>query len=338
MDLTTTWLGLKLKNPLVHSPSPLTQWSENLRRLEDAGMSAVVMYSLFEEEIMNDSRMVDHYLSYGAESQAEAQNYFPEMESYRVGPDGYLEHIAEAKKMVEIPVIGSLNGVSTGGWIEYAQLIEEAGADALELNIYFIPTDPFMSGSEVEQMYVDVVTDVKKTVKIPVAVKIGPFFSAVGHIVKRLVEAGADGLVLFNRFYQPDFDLETLEVVPHLVLSTSNELRLPLRWVAILYGRVKTDFAITTGVHTAEDVLKGLMAGAHVTMMTSAILEKGIERASEVLREITEWMETHEYESVRQMRGSMSQKCVREPSAFERANYMKVLHSWKPDPTGRLHF
>lgn len=338
MDLTTSWLGLELKNPLVHSPSPLSQWQENMRRLEDAGASAIVMYSLFEEEIMHDSQMLDHFLSYGAESQGEALSYFPEMQTYRVGPDEYLSRITNAKKALDIPVIGSLNGVSTGGWIEYARLIEEAGADALELNVYFIPTNPDMTGPEVEQMYVDVVSDVKKSVKIPVAVKVGPFFSSIANMAKRLVEAGADGLVMFNRFYQPDFDLESLEVVPHLVLTNSNDMRLPLRWVAILYGRLQTDFAITTGVHTADDVLKGLMAGANITMMTSAVLKNGIGCVGDVLRQVEEWMQEHEYESVRQMRGSMSQQHVKEPAAFERANYVKVLHSWKPDPTGKLQF
>lgn len=338
MDLSTTYLGLTLKNPLVHSASPLSESLDHLRRLEDAGTSAVVMYSLFEEQITQESHQLDHYLSYGTESYAESLSYFPEMETYKVGPQEYLERIAEAKKTLSIPVIGSLNGVSTGGWTEYARLIEEAGADALELNIYFIPTDPFMSGPEVEQMYVDIVSDVKKSTKIPVAVKIGPFFSAMANMATRLADAGADGLVLFNRFYQPDLDLEKLEVVPHLVLSNSNDLRLPLRWVAILYGRVDVDFAITSGVHHEIDVLKGLMAGANVTMMTSALLRNGIDRVTDVLANVAKWMEEHEYESVVQMRGSMSQKHVGEPAAFERANYMKVLHSWKPDPTGRLLF
>jgi len=338
MDLSTTYLGLKLEHPVVHSSSPLSQSLDNIRKLEDGGASAIVMYSLFEEQITHESNQLDHYLSYGAESFAEATSYYPEMQSYHVGPDEYLNRIRRAKEAVKIPIIGSLNGVSTGGWIEYAKKIEDAGADALELNVYFLPTDPNMSGPEVEQMYVDIVTDVKKSVKLPLAVKISPFFSAIGHMVQRLAGAGADALVMFNRFYQPDFDLEELEVVPNLVLSTPYELRLPLRWVAILYGRVEADFAITRGVHSAEDVLKGVMAGANVTMMTSALLQKGIDRIGVVVRDMEMWMEQHEYESVAQMRGSMSQKNVAEPAAFERANYMRVLNSWRPDPTGKLHF
>ena len=338
MDLTTRYLGMDLKNPIVHSASPLSEKTAAIRRLEDVGTSAIVMYSLFEEQITHDSHTLDHYLSYGTESSAEALDYFPEAETYKVGPDEYLERIRKAKEAVDIPIIGSLNGVSTGGWIEYAKLIEEAGADALELNVYFIPTDPFMAGAEVEQMYVDVVRDVRKTVTIPVAVKVSPFFSAIGNMVRQLCEVGADGMVLFNRFYQPDFDLEKLDVVPHLVLSNSFDMRLPLRWIAILHGRVQCDLALSRGVHTHLDVLKGLMAGASVTMMTSELLRNGIDRVGQILDSMARWMEEHEYESVKQMQGSMSQKHVKEPAAFERANYMRVLHSWRPDPTGRLHY
>jgi dihydroorotate dehydrogenase (fumarate) len=238
--------------------------------------------------------------------------------------------------VVDIPIIGSLNGISTGGWIDYARKIEQAGADALELNIYYIPTDVDMPSTEVEQMYVDVVKDVKQNVSIPVAVKLSPYFSATANMAYRLAEAGADALVLFNRFYQPDFDLEYLEVTPHLVLSNSHELRLPLRWVAILYGRVPVDFAITSGVHTYEDVLKGLMAGAKVTMMASELLQNGLGRINEIVQGMLVWLEEHEYESVAQMRGSMSQQYVAEPAAFERANYMRVLQAWQPDPAGQL--
>ncbi|MBN1218621.1 MAG: dihydroorotate dehydrogenase-like protein [Anaerolineae bacterium] len=336
MDLTTTYMGMTLKNPLVPSASPLSEDINNIRKMEDAGASAVVMYSLFEEQIIGESEQLDHFLSYGEESFAEALTYFPEAESYNVGPDGYLELIRQAKAAVDIPVIGSLNGVSSGGWIEYAQKIEQAGANGLELNIYYIPTSIKMTGSEVEQMYVDIVKDVKSSISIPVAVKLNPYFSATVNMAQRLAEAGADALVLFNRFYQPDLDLERLEVVPNLVLSNSNELRLPLRWVAILYGRVPVDFAITSGVHTYLDVLKGLMAGARVTMMTSELLRNGIERIGVILDEMREWMDEGEYDSVAQMQGSMSQKNVAEPAAFERANYMKVLHSWKPDPAGQM--
>lgn len=336
MDLTTTYVGLALKNPIVPAASPLSQRLDNIRRMEETGASAVVMYSLFEEQITLESHQLDHYLSYGAEGFAEALSYFPEMETFRVGPDEYLDRISRAKEAVDIPIIGSLNGVSTGGWIDYARRIEEAGADALELNIYFIPTDLNMTGAEVEDMYLDVVRDVKKVVSIPVAVKLSPYFSATGNMARRLAEAGADALVLFNRFYQPDFDLENLEVVPHLVLSSSYEMRLPLRWVAILYGQVAVDFAITSGVRNVEDVLKGLMAGAKVTMMASELLESGMGRISQILEGMVQWMEEYEYESVSQMQGSMSQQSVAEPAAFERANYMKELGSWRPDPTSQL--
>ncbi|HEC22156.1 MAG TPA: dihydroorotate dehydrogenase-like protein [Chloroflexi bacterium] len=337
MDLSTSYLGMTLKNPIVPSASPLSESVDKIRRLEDAGAAAVVMYSLFEEQITAESHQIDHYLSYGTESYAEALSYFPEAAEFRAGPEEYLDLISRAKAAVDIPIIGSLNGVSTGGWIEYARRIQEAGADALELNVYYIPTAIELTGAEVEQIYLDVVRDVKSSLSIPVAVKLSPYFSALANMAHRLAEAGADALVLFNRFYQPDFDLEKLEVVPHLVLSSSYELRLPLRWVAILYGRVDVDFAITSGVHTYEDVLKGLMAGASVTMMASELLRNGVGRISEILDRMTAWMEEHEYESVTQMRGSMSQKHVAEPAAFERANYMKVLQSWRPDPTGRGH-
>lgn len=336
MDLTTTYLGLPLKNPIVPSASPLAEKIENIVQMAEAGAAAVVMHSLFEEQITQQSQMLDHYLSYGAESFAEALDYFPDMMSYNIGPDEYLEHIRKAKMAVDIPIIGSLNGVSTGGWIDYARRIEQAGADGLELNIYYIPTDIGMPGSEVEQMYLDIVKDVKQSISIPVAVKLSPYFSATANMAARLAEVGADGLVLFNRFYQPDFDLETLDVVPHLILSNGHELRLPLRWVAILYGRVPVDLAITSGVHNHEDVLKGMMAGAKVTMMTSELLRHGIGRIFDILQGIQFWMETHEYESIKQMQGSMSQKNVGEPAAFERANYMRVLQSWRPDPMGQL--
>jgi len=336
MDLGTTYMGMKLKNPIVHSASPLTENIDTIRRMEDAGISAVVMQSIFEEQITLESRELDHYLEYGTESFGEALSYFPDLETYKTGPEEYLEKISEAKRAVRIPIIGSLNGVSTGGWIDYARQIEQAGADALELNIYYIPTDPELAGAEVEQMYVDVVTDVKKSVSIPVSVKIGPFFSAMANVAHKLADAGADALVLFNRFYQPDIDVENLQVAPRLVLSDSQELRLPLRWVAILYGRVPVDFGITTGIHTRDDVLKGLMAGAKVTMITSEILKKGVSRARDLVSELSAWMEEREYESVQQLLGSMSQKNCAEPAAFERANYMKALHSWHPDTTGRL--
>lgn len=336
MDLSTTYLGLPLKNPLVPSASPLSVKVDNIRFMEDVGAAAVVMHSLFEEQLTQESHQLDHYLDYGSESFAEALTYFPEAEAYHVGPDQYLDTIRRAKEAVDIPIIGSLNGISTGGWIQYATYIEEAGADALELNIYYIPTDPRLTGAEVETRYLEIVREVKQALSIPLAVKLSPYFSAMANMAHRLAEAGADALVLFNRFYQPDFDLEALEVTPNLVLSNSDEVRLPLRWVALLYGRVAVDLAITGGVHTHEDVLKGLMAGANVTMMASELLYNGIDRLWATLEDLLTWMEEHEYESVKQMQGSMSQQHVTEPTAFERANYMKVLQSWRPDPNG--HF
>jgi dihydroorotate dehydrogenase (fumarate) len=332
VDLKTTYLGLKLKNPLVASTSPLSEKVENVKRLEEAGVAAVVMYSLFEEQIIHESMELDHFLSQGTETFAEALTYLPDTGKYSLKPERYLEHLRKVKQAVSIPVIGSLNGVSTGGWIKYAKKIEEAGADALELNIYFLPNNPDLTGSDLEDSYVTLVGDVRTQIKIPLAVKLSPYFTAMPNMVKRLVKAGADGLVLFNRFYQPDLDLEKLEVVPNLVLSNSTELRLPLRWIAMLYGHVKADFALTSGVHTAEDALKAVMAGASVAMTTSALLKNGISKADEILKGMESWMVEHEYESVSQMKGSMSQKAVAEPAFFERANYMKVLSSFKALP------
>jgi dihydroorotate dehydrogenase (fumarate) len=313
---------------LVASASPLCESLDSIRRMEDAGAAAVVLHSLFEEQINLESHHLDRYLSYGTESYAESLTYFPDMTSYNLGPDAYLEHIRRAKAAVEIPLIGSLNGVSTGGWITYARKIEQAGADALELNVYYIPADPELTGGQVEQMYVDLVRDVKRNVTIPVAVKLGHSFSAMANLARRLGAAGADALVLFNRFYLPDFDLETLDVVPRLTLSSSDELLMRLHWIAILYGHVRADLAVTGGVHTGADVLKAMMAGARVAMMTSALLKHGIEHLRGVRTELLEWMEAHEYESIAQMQGSMSYRSVREPAAFERANYMKVLSSY----------
>jgi dihydroorotate dehydrogenase (fumarate) len=332
VDLKTTYLGLQLKNPLVASPSPLSEKVENVKRLEEAGVSAVVLYSLFEEQIIHESLELDHFLSQGTESFAESLTYLPDTGKYSLTPEKYLEHLRKVKQAVQIPVIGSLNGVSTGGWINYARKIEEAGADALELNIYFLPNDQELSSPELEAAYITLVRDVRAQIKIPLAVKLSPYFTALPNFAKRLADAGANGLVLFNRFYQPDFDLEQLEVVPNLVLSSSNELRLPLRWIAMLYGRVKVDFALTSGVHTAQDAIKAMMAGASVAMTTSALLKNGVGKASEILQDMEGWMVEHEYESIQQMKGSMSQKAVAEPAAFERANYMKVLSSYKVLP------
>lgn len=330
MNLTTNYLGMALKNPIVASSSPLSHTVDSIRRLEDAGAAAVVMYSLFEEQIGFDSYYIDHHLTAGIDSYAESISYFPDMQTYNVGPDAYLNLIRQAKEKVDIPIIGSLNGASVGGWTDYATLIEDAGADALELNVYYVPANTQISGVEVETLYLDILSAVRQAVTIPVAVKLSPFFSSMANMASRLNEQGADGLVLFNRFYQPDFDLENLEVAPRLVLSNSDELRLPLRWVAILYGRVNADLAITSGIHTSLDVIKGLMAGARVTMMASELLQKGIGRVGQVLDELVVWLNEHEYESVMQMIGSMSQKHCAEPAAFERANYMKMLQSYRP--------
>lgn len=334
MDLTTHYLGRALVHPIVPSASPLSHTLAGIRQLEDAGASAIVMHSLFEEQIDAESRALDHYLSYGGESFAEALSYFPEPSDYNVGPQEYLELIREAKTATQIPIIASLNGTTPGGWTEYARLMQEAGADALELNIYKIPTRLHVSAQEVEESYLDIVQGVKEHVTIPVAVKLSPYFSALANMALRLEQAGADALVLFNRFYQPDIDLEALEASPNLVLSAPHEVRLPLRWVAILYGRLDLDFAITSGVHTHEEVLKGLMAGSSVTMMASELLRHGPERIEAILKDMREWLELHEYESVAQLKGSMSLIHVGDASAFERANYMKMLQSWRPDPSG----
>jgi dihydroorotate dehydrogenase (fumarate) len=322
-------MGLKLKNPIVPASSPLSQSIDNVKRMEDSGAAAVVVYSLFEEQISHESGELDHYLSYGTESFAEALSYFPEPQHFYLTPYQYLDHIASLKKTVDIPVIGSLNGVSTGGWVKYAKNIEQAGADALELNIYYIAANPNLTGSQIETMYVDVLTEVKKNIKIPVAIKLSPFFTSMSNMAKRLDNAGADALVLFNRFYQPDFDLEKLEVVPNLVLSTNWEMRLPLRWIAILYSNVKASLGATSGIHSYEDVIKIMMAGGDVAMMASELLVKGIGRINEILSSMKDWMEKNEYDSINMMKGSMSQKKIAQPAAFERANYMKLLQSWK---------
>jgi dihydroorotate dehydrogenase (fumarate) len=322
-------MGLELRNPLVVSAGPLQTELDNIRRMEDAGAAAVVMFSLFEEQITHETRELDHYLEYGTESFPEALSYFPEPEQYHKGPEAYLEHVRRAKEAVDIPIIGSLNGHHLGGWIDYARKIEEAGADALELNVYLIPTDPDMTSSEVESRYLEILQAVKSSVSIPVAMKLSPFFSAMAWMAKRLDDAGADGLVLFNRFYQPDIDLDNLAVVPNVILSTPHAMRLPLRWIAILYDRVDASLAASSGIHTAEDVIKMLMVGADVTMMTSALLKNGINHLRRVLRNLQHWLVEHEYESVRQMQGSMSQKSCPDPTAFERANYMRALNEYK---------
>jgi dihydroorotate dehydrogenase (fumarate) len=329
VDLSTTYLGLQLKNPVVASSSPLSKKVDSVKRLEDAGVAALVMHSLFEEQLQHESMELDYYLHRGSDSFAEALSYFPALDSFTMDPDGYLEHVRRLKEAVDIPVIGSLNGISSGGWLDYAKGIEQAGADALELNMYYIATDVDLSGAELERTYVELVQSLAGKLDLPIAVKLSPFFTSVPNIAWLLSEAGADGLVMFNRFYQPDLDLDKLEVVPDLVLSNSDELRLPLRWIAILYGRVNADLAATTGIHTAMDVMKVVAGGASVAMMTSALLQNGVECPKEILSDIHDWMEEHEYESIAQMKGSMSQKAVAEPAAFERANYMKALGAFE---------
>jgi dihydroorotate dehydrogenase (fumarate) len=328
IDLSTTYLGLKLKNPLIASSSPMCKDLGNVRRLEDAGASAIVLHSLFEEQIELESEELDRFLTESAALSPEATTHFPELTGQVMGPEVYLQHIVKCKQAVQVPVIASLNGVSTGGWLKYAKQMEQAGADALELNIYYIPVDPAVTGDAVEQKYVDLVKAVKEEVKIPVAVKLGPYFSSLTNITRKLDAAGADGLVLFNRFYQPDYDLEALEVVPNLILSNSHELLLRLHWIAVIYGTVKADLALTGGVHSATDVVKSMMAGARVAMMTSALLKRGISYLDTIATELLVWLGEHEYDSIKQMQGSMSRNAVPQPGAFERANYLKVLSSY----------
>ncbi len=329
MDLTTKYLGLELKNPIIPSASPLTQSLDSAKSLEDAGASAVVLHSLFEEQLTHESGELDHYLSYGTESFAEATSYFPEQDDFKLGPIEYLDLIADFKKSLSIPIIASLNGISKGGWVKYAQNMEQAGADAIELNVYYIPTSTDVTSEEIENMYIDTLKSVKENVNVPVAIKLSPFFTTMASMAKKLDDAGADGLVLFNRFYQPDFDLEQLEVVPNLVLSTNWELRLPLRWIAILYGNIKASMVATSGVSSYEDVLKVMMAGGSAAMMASELLRNGTGRISDILMDLARWMEENEYSSIKMMQGSMSQKSCPEPAAYERANYMKTLQSYK---------
>ncbi|MCU0725247.1 MAG: dihydroorotate dehydrogenase-like protein [Planctomycetes bacterium] len=330
MDLTTKYLGLTLPHPVVPSASqPLSKDLASLKRLEDNGAAAVILHSLFEEQIRLEADSLEHFLEQGSQSFAEALTYFPAPESYMHGPEEYLELVRQAKEVLSIPVIGSLNGISTGGWTEYARKIEQAGADAIELNIYYVATNPKLSSADVEQVYVDVLREVKSRVKIPVSVKMGPYVTALVHFAKRLEAAGADGLSLFNRFYQPDIDIEALEVAHELHLSTSAEMLLPLRWMAILRPHLTISLGATTGVHTPADALKLLMAGADVVHLCAAILKNGAPRIKEVRDGIAAWLTSHEYDSLNQARGSMSQASCPEPGAFERANYMKVVHSYR---------
>ncbi len=330
MKLTTRYMGLTLKNPLVASASPLSQSVDTIRRLEDHGASAVVMFSLFEEQIRHDTEALEHFMSVGTDSFGEALSYFPVVDGCDVGPTQYLELIRKASAAVDIPIIASLNGTSDRGWIDFATLMQEAGAKAIELNIYFIPTAMHLTGAQVEEQYLDVLSRVKTAVTIPVAVKVGPYFSSFAHMAGRFDRAGADALVLFNRFYQPDFDIENRSVVPSLALSKPDEIRLPLLWIALLHGRVKCSLAATTGVHSAVEAIKYLMAGADVVMSTSALLQHGPPFLSRLLSDLTGWMEKKGYESVDQLRGSMSQRSIPDSTAFVRGNYIRVLESYKP--------
>ena len=325
IDLGTTYLGLKLRTPLVPSASPLSQEIDSIRRLEDSGASAVVLGSLFEEQLRQESLELDQHLAANAESHAEAISYLPAPTEFRVGPEGYLDHIRKAKQAVGIPIIASLNGSTRGGWTDYAKQIEQAGADALECNLYAIPTDMDLAGAEIEQLYIDIVKTVKAAVNIPVAVKLSPFFSNMANMAKRFDLAGADGLTLFNRFYQPDINLDELEIQPNVLLSTPQALRLPLTWVGILFGRIRASLAATSGIHGPEDVVKLLMVGADVTMLCSTLLRNGISHLRYIEEGVLDWMEKHEYESVQQMKGSMSQLRCPDPSTFERAQYMKAV-------------
>jgi dihydroorotate dehydrogenase (fumarate) len=325
MDLSTTYLGLKLRTPLVVSASPLSEEIDTIKQLEDAGASAVVLYSLFEEQLRRDSAELEENLEQGTFSTPEALTYFPEPQQFRLGPEEYLKHIAHAKAAVDIPIIASLNGSSAGGWTDYAKAIQSAGADALELNIYHIPTDMDMTSAQVEQGYLDILRAVRGVVHIPIAVKLSPFFTNFANMAKRLDLAGANGLVLFNRFYQPDIDLETLEIKPNILLSTPMAMRVPLRWVALLRGKLRASLAATSGIHRSSDVLKMLMAGADVTMLCSALIRHGPRHIGVVERDLVAWMAEHEYSSVAQLKGSMSQRNCAEPSAFERAQYMRAI-------------
>lgn len=332
MDLNTTYMGMQLKSPLVvGAAAPLTEDIDNIKRMADAGAAAVVLHSIFEEQIRQERLELHHHLQYGTQSFAEALTYFPEPEIFHVGLSEYLNHISKAKKTVDIPIIGSLNGSSMGGWVEFAQQIQEAGADALELNIYSIPTDFDASGAEIEQKYIDILRAVKSEVTIPVAIKISPFFSNTANMAKRLVEAGADGLVLFNRFYQPDIDIEELEVTSNLLLSSPQDMRLPMRWIAILYGRLDVSFAATGGVQKGHDAIKMVMAGASIIEIVGSLLRHGVGHLKDIENEMVHWMEEHEYQSIEQMRGSMSQLNSPDPSAFERAQYMKAVQTYRPE-------
>ncbi len=331
VDLSTTYLGLNLRSPLVvGAAAPLTEDIDNIKRIEDSGGAAVVLHSLFEEQLLEERYALYHHLTHSTESHPEATSYFPEPEIFHVGSEAYLNHIRRAKEMVDIPIIASLNSSTVGSWGDYARKVEQAGADGLELNIYYVPTDMEMTGEQVEQTYINIVRTVTSTVNLPVAVKLSPFFSNMANIAKRLSDAGANGLVLFNRFYQPDIDLETLEIEPNLLLSTSREMRLPMRWIAILYRTIPVDLAATSGIRTAHDVIKMIMVGANVTMLVSVLLSHGIEQLQKIEQDLVEWLEVKEYDSIAQLQGSMSQINCPDPSIFERVQYLKALQTYQP--------
>lgn len=332
MTLTTIYLGMELRSPLVvGAAAPLTEDLDNLKRLEDAGAAAIVLHSLFEEQIQHDVLELHHHLEFGTHSFAEALTYFPEPDIFHVGPEAYLNHVRRAKELVKIPIIASLNGNTTGGWIEYARQIEQAGADAIELNIYSIPTDLDRSGADVEREYLEIVKAVRAAVTIPVAIKLSPYFTNMAYTAKQFADAGANGLTLFNRFYQPDIDIDELEVRPHVLLSTPQAMRLPMRWIAILYKRVNVDFAATSGIHRATDVVRMLMAGAKVTQLVSVLLRHGIEHLRDIEIDLQQWLEEHEYASIQQLQGTMSQAHCPNPSEFERAQYMKAVQTFHPN-------
>jgi dihydroorotate dehydrogenase (fumarate) len=328
VDLRTRYLGLELKHPIVASASPLTGSLDSLKRLESAGAAAVVLPSLFEEQIEHEEMSTYNLMLYGAELSPEATGFFPEPQSQASSSDRYLALIADAKRALRVPVIASLNGFTPGGWTKIARQFEQAGADAIELNVYFLAADMNDTSADVENRYVELVRSVASEVRIPLAVKVAPYFSAMANMAQRLSQAGASGLALFNRFLQPDIELEELEVAPHLVLSTSDELRLALRWIAILHGRVNASLAATGGAHTPEDVLKLLLAGADCVMVASSLLRKGPAHIGTLVQGVQNWLTEREYTSVEEMKGSLSQQSCPDPDAFERANYMKALKSY----------
>ncbi len=329
MDLSTKYMGLTLKSPLVVSASPLSEKLDNIKKMEDAGAGAVVLFSLFEEQIKQEQATWDYLVGAGTDSFAESLSYLPQMDDFRIGIDAYLELIRKAKEAVDIPIIGSLNGITSDGWVTYARDFEDAGADGVELNVFFVPADVNQSGVDIEHRYLNVLQMVKEQVEIPVALKLNPYFSAFGHSAKQFSEAGADALVLFNRFYEPDFNIDTLEIVNSLELSSPNEIRLPLLWLGILYGKINASLAATTGVQGSTEVIKYLLAGADVAMTASCLFKKGIPYIYQILAELEVWMQARDFRSISEMKGVMSQMQVADPTAYERANYIKALKGYQ---------